>query len=74
MSDLRLKQLLLNAEIARKNRKIIIDKLEEYYSVVYRNKQISTRACAILAFWEAKKQGRLDNLNRIIKINQHYKV
>ena len=67
MSDLRAKQLLLNTEIARKNRKIIIDKLEEYYSVVCRNKQISPRACAILAFWEAKKQGRLDSLNRIVK-------
>ena len=67
MLDLKTRQLSINTEIARQNKKIIINKLKEYYVVVNNNKQISPKACAVLAFWKAKKQGRLDNLNRIVK-------
>ena len=58
-----------NELIAKNNKKNILKKLEEYYYNVNRNTDISAKEYAIYAFWLAKRQGRLDSLNRIVKIN-----
>ena len=60
----------INKVIARENKKYILKKLEEYYEVVNQDLGFSAYEKAIFAFWEAKKQGRLDNLNRLVKIKR----
>ena len=60
-------QKYANKFIANENKKNIIKRLEDYYKVVKFNENISAKEYAIFAFWLAKKQGRLDNLNRIVK-------
>ena len=60
-------QINANKLIARENKKHIIRKLEQYYKVVNFREEISAKEYAVFAFWLAKKQGRLDNLNRIVK-------
>lgn len=54
--------------IAAKNRKKIIDKLEQYYAdIAVRSLTLSPRKLAIRDFERAKADGRLDKLNRIVK-------
>lgn len=53
--------------IANENKKYIIKKLKQYYEATIMDKNINTHEYAISTFWKAKKQGRLDNLNRLIK-------
>lgn len=67
MLDYKKLQLYTNKLIAQKNKKHIIKKLEEYYMAVNYSSQIRAKEYAILMFWKAKKQGRLDSLNRIVK-------
>ena len=67
MLTLKNMQKTANKLIAQENKKYIIKKLEEYYKVVKFNENISAKEYAIFAFWLAKAQGRLDNLNRIVK-------
>ena len=67
MLNLKYLQKCANKFIANENKKNIIKKLEDYYKVVKFNENISAKEYAIFAFWLAKKQGRLDNLNRIVK-------
>ena len=67
MFGLRNLQLNKNRLIARENRKIILKKLEEYYIATNYPEQIKAKEFAVLMFWKAKKQGRLDNLNRIVR-------
>ena len=59
----------MNKIIAKENKKYILKKLEQYYEAVYSNMDISPKERAIFAFWQAKKQGRLDNLNRLLKFS-----
>lgn len=68
-------QKYMNKIIARENKKYILKKLEQYYEVIYQTdiKEISAKERAIFAFWQAKKQGRLDNLNRLVKITRRQK-
>ena len=61
------KQLESNKLIAKKNKKMILKRLEEYYKAIYSTDENKAKEYAILLFWQAKKQGRLDNLNRIVK-------
>lgn len=61
-------QLKVNKNIAKQNRKYILHKLEEYYEIVNVG-QTNCKEEAILAYWQAKKQNRLDNLNRLISKN-----
>ena len=70
MLKLSLMQQKANKYIAKKNKDYIIHKLEEYFYATSYSTQIKAKEYAILAFWQAKRQGRLDNLNRIVKINQ----
>ena len=67
MFEFRNIQLNKNKLIAQENKKIILRRLEEYYMAINYSEQIKAKEFAILMFWQAKKQGRLDNLNRIIK-------
>ena len=60
-------QLNKNKFIAQKNKEYIIKKLEEYYMAINYAEQIKAKEFAVLMFWQAKKQGRLDSLNRIVK-------
>ena len=60
-------QISANKLIAQTNKKYIIKKLEEYYNATNYSEQIKAKEYAIMMFWQAKKQGRLDNLNRIVK-------
>ena len=60
-------QLNKNKLIAIKNKEVILKKLEEYYIATNYPEQIRAKEFAVLMFWKAKKQGRLDNLNRIVK-------
>ncbi len=54
--------------IAAKNRKRIIDKLEQYYTdIAIKTITLSPRKLAIHDFEKAKADGRLDRLNRIVK-------
>lgn len=53
-------------EIARKNKQDIIDKMEAYYIAIQKGEiDFHPRYLAVQDFWNAKKAGRLDNLNRI---------
>ena len=70
MNTLKIIQQGINRAIALENKKNILKKLEDYYLSVDYNAQKRAKELAVFAFWEAKKQGRLDNLNRIIKVNQ----
>lgn len=58
----------LEEETARRNKKEIIDKMESYY-IAIQNGYIDfhPRYLAVQDFWNAKKSGRLDKLNRLIK-------
>lgn len=56
-----------NKLLAQHNKRYILKRLEDYYKVVKFNENISAKEYAIFAFWLAKSQGRLDNLNRIVK-------
>ena len=67
MFGLRQLQLCANKLIAKENKKYILRKLEEYYLATDYISQIKAKEAAIYAFWMAKKQGRLDNLNRLVK-------
>ncbi len=67
MLGLRQIQEHMNKVIARENKKYILKKLEEYYEAVNCDISLCPREQAIFTFWEAKKQGRLDNLNRLNK-------
>ena len=60
-------QIYANKLIAKENKKYILKKLEEYYEAVNYAEKIKAKEYAIYAFWKAKKQGRLDNLNRLTK-------
>ena len=62
-------QIQLNKIEAEKNKKYILKKLEEYYLTTNYREKIKAKEYAVFAFWQAKKQGRLDNLNRIVKYN-----
>lgn len=54
--------------IAAKNRKRIIDKLEQYYTdIALKAVTLSPRKLAIREFERAKADGRLDKLNRLVK-------
>lgn len=54
--------------IAAKNRKQIIDRLEQYYTDIATGAVVMTpRKLAIAEFERAKSDGRLDKLNRIVK-------
>lgn len=54
--------------IAAKNRKKIIDRLEQYYTdIALRTITLTPRKLAIRDFERAKADGRLDRLNRIVK-------
>ncbi len=54
--------------IAAKNRKKIIDKLEQYYTdIAIKTITLSPRKMALRDFERAKADGRLDRLNRIVK-------
>lgn len=68
MLDYKKIQLYTNKLIAQKNQKYIIKKLEEYFMSINYSSQIKAKEFAILMFWKAKKQGRLDSLNRIVKL------
>ncbi len=53
-------------EIAKRNKKAIIDKMEAYYIAVQKGEiDFHPRYLAVQDYWNAKKAGRLDNLNRI---------
>lgn len=67
MFGLRHLQEYANRLIAKENKKYVLKKLEQYYETVEYNSHISPKERAITAFWSAKKQGRLDNLNRIVR-------
>ena len=69
MLGLKKLQEYTNRIIARENKRYILKKLEQYYEVTGKNKNISAKEYAVFAFWQAKRQGRLDNLNRLIKSN-----
>ena len=69
MLGLKRLQEFTNKLIAKENKRYILKKLEEYYEATCSNKKISAREYAVFAFWQAKKQGRLDNLNRLVKVN-----
>lgn len=60
-------QIYTNKIIANENKKYILRKMEEYYKAIHYDSQIKAKEYAILAFWQAKKLGRLDNLNRLVK-------
>ena len=60
-------QINTNKLIAEKNKKFILQILMDYYIAVYSYMPQKAKEYAITLFWEAKKQGRLDNLNRITK-------
>ena len=67
MLTLKNMQKKANKLIAQENKRYILKKLEEYYKAVKIKENISAKEYAIFAFWLAKSQGRLDNLNRIVK-------
>ena len=69
MLGLRKLQEFTNKLIAKENKKYILKKLEEYYETTNSDKRVSAKEYAVYAFWKAKKQGRLDNLNRLVKVN-----
>ena len=58
-------QLQANKLIAQENKKYILKKLEEYYIATDYSSSIKAKEFAVFEFWKAKKQGRLDNLNRL---------
>ena len=58
-------QLKVNKNLAKQNQKYILKKLEEYYEIINYGKS-NHREEAIHAYWQAKKQNRLDNLNRLV--------
>ena len=60
-------QKYANRVIACENKKYILKKLENYYETVDNDSALSAKERAVTAFWCAKKQGRLDNLNRIVR-------
>ena len=60
-------QKRINKVIAYENKKYILKRLEEYYEITNKNFSISAKELAIIAFWKAKRKGKLDNLNRIVK-------
>ena len=60
-------QKRINKVIARENKRYILKRLEEYYEVIWHNYSLSPKELAICAFWQAKKRGKLDNLNRLTK-------
>ena len=70
MLDLKNLQFKTNELIAKQNKRFILKKLEQYYLAIDYQSKIKAKERAIFAFWQAKKQGRLDNLNRIVKINR----
>ena len=54
------------ARIAFRNKMEIIDRMEAYYIAVQNGDvDFNPRYLAIQDFWNAKKSGRLDRLNRI---------
>lgn len=56
----------IEAKIAFRNKMEIIDKMEEYYIAVQNGDvDFYPRYLAIQDFWNAKRSGRLDRLNRI---------
>lgn len=61
-------QIELNEMLAEINKKIILQKLKEYHEIVNFNTK-NKHELSIHDFWEAKKEGRIDNLNRLSKIN-----
>jgi hypothetical protein len=55
-------------EVANKNKKEIIDKMEAYYVALQRGEvDFYPRYLAVQDFWNAKRSGRLDRLNRLKK-------
>ena len=60
-------QMRINKVIAAENKKYILKRLEEYYEITNKKHSISAKELAIIAFWRAKKRGKLDNLHRIVK-------
>ena len=68
MLGLKKLQKFTNRLIAKENKRYILKKLEEYYEATCLNKT-GAKEYAVFAFWQAKKQGRLDNLNRLVKVN-----
>ncbi len=62
------KKQMRDGWIAAKNRKKIIDRLEQYYTdIAAYTMALSARKLAIREFERAKSQGRLDRLNRLVK-------
>lgn len=56
------------ALIAHKNKMEIIEKMENYYIAVQNGEiDFHPRYLAVQDFWNAKKSGRLDKLNRLIR-------
>ena len=70
MLTLKKLQIYLNKKTAENNKKFILKKLEEYYISTHFEDKIKAKEYAVFNFWQAKKQGRLDNLNRIIKVTK----
>lgn len=53
-------------EIAQRNKREIIAKMEAYYTAVQNGEiDFHPRYLAVQDFWNAKRSGRLDRLNRI---------
>ncbi len=57
----------MDYEIAKQNKKEIIDKMESYYIAVQKGDvDFHPRYLAVQDFWNAKRSGRLDKLNRLV--------